>query len=307
MFPEESSSSDSEPEMTSNPRKTSELAYCEIKSKGLPILHAGVLTIRVLQEFEYCCKNSFGSSKVEQADQVPRVLYNIRCPLIQEWIENERSVLVTLSFDQFIIALRDSQLSSTWAQDATQAFLNCSMGKDQCFRQWVHTIRLLNLDLKGQPAHHDDIRLRPFICNKMDPDLRNRLGKPIHDIVQFKDWVDAIQLIDEQLKSDRKRTREEFEFLWNQKRPRISEMVTKPASRFPHSVSSSRPAPSSSQPQLSSTLPRLPKLTIEERDFLKLHNGCYKCRRTEAGHISKDCPNPFPNPATYVSPLHVAR
>lgn len=181
------------------------------------------------------------------------------------------------------------------------------MGKDHRFRQWVHSIRLLNSDLRGQPAHHDDIRLRSFICNKMDPDLRNRVGKTIHDIVEFKDWVDAIQLIDEQLKSDRKRAREEFEFLWNQKKPCVSETVTRTSSRPPHFSSSSRSAHSAVRTPLTSSLPRLPKLTIEERDFLKQHNGCFKCRRKDAGHISKDCPNPFPNPATYISPLSVVR
>lgn len=293
--------------MHSTPRRTSDLAYCEIKSKGLPLLHAGVLTIHVLREFESCCKNSFGSNKVTPADQVQQVLYNIRCPLIQEWIENERAVLIDLSFDQFIIALHDSQLPSTWVQDATQAFLNCSMGKDQRFIQWVHTIHLLNSDLRGQPAHHDDIRLRTFICHKMDSDLRKRVGKPIHDLVEFKDWVDAIQLIDKQLKSDRKRACEDFEFLWNQKKPCTSDSVSKTSSRPFHFPSSSRQTFSLAHPQSAANLPRLPKLSDEEREFLKQHKGCFKCRRTEAGHVSKDCPNPFPNPANYILPLQRAR
>ncbi|TKA50134.1 hypothetical protein B0A53_06510 [Rhodotorula sp. CCFEE 5036] len=45
--------------------------------------------------------------------------------------------------------------------------------------------------------------------------------------------------------------------------------------------------------------PRLPTLTAREKADLDEHEGCYKCRRTNAGHRSNACPNGFP-PAEFV-------
>lgn len=43
----------------------------------------------------------------------------------------------------------------------------------------------------------------------------------------------------------------------------------------------------------------MPKLTDEERDYLNANSGCFKCRRTNVSHRSSDCPNGFPDGATY--------
>jgi hypothetical protein len=47
-------------------------------------------------------------------------------------------------------------------------------------------------------------------------------------------------------------------------------------------------APSSTHENKSSS--RLNKLTPEERAILRANNGCFKCRRPNAGHLAKDCP-----------------
>jgi hypothetical protein len=39
---------------------------------------------------------------------------------------------------------------------------------------------------------------------------------------------------------------------------------------------------------------RLAKLTQEERAVLRANNGCFKCRKVNAGHVTKDCPEVFP-------------
>ncbi len=43
----------------------------------------------------------------------------------------------------------------------------------------------------------------------------------------------------------------------------------------------------------------LPKLTEGERKLLEQSKGCLKCRKVNAGHFAKACPDGFPNPANY--------
>jgi hypothetical protein len=47
------------------------------------------------------------------------------------------------------------------------------------------------------------------------------------------------------------------------------------------------PTASTSSPTATSFIP---KLTQAERDLLKAHEGCYRCRNFYAGHFSRDCP-----------------
>ncbi|KAI0993583.1 hypothetical protein K3495_g13277 [Podosphaera aphanis] len=34
----------------------------------------------------------------------------------------------------------------------------------------------------------------------------------------------------------------------------------------------------------------LKPITEQERDYLRANNGCFRCRQTNAGHISRTCP-----------------
>ena len=56
-----------------------------------------------------------------------------------------------------------------------------------------------------------------------------------------------------------------------------------PNSRPVHTVSSSR--------QVTPVAGKLGKLSLEERKILDENNGCYACRKINAGHWSKDCPD----------------
>ena len=64
------------------------------------------------------------------------------------------------------------------------------------------------------------------------------------------------------------------------------------------------------QQQQQQQRPRLARLTDEEKAYLRANNGCYKCRRVNAGHMSWDCTVPSRSvnnlaiesiPATYQS------
>jgi hypothetical protein len=63
----------------------------------------------------------------------------------------------------------------------------------------------------------------------------------------------------------------------------------------PRDTTSSRPRPStparrSPSPTPSSSTPRLAPLTDAERDYLRANNGCFRCRKINANHLSQNCP-----------------
>ena len=84
---------------------------------------------------------------------------------------------------------------------------------------------------------------------------------------------------------------------------------------IPRTASSSRttsPAPYRSGPSRSaSPHPRgsssaytsdpIPKLTPEMRDKLMANNGCFRCRKYNAGHLARDCPGPSSRPGPTLS------
>lgn len=63
-----------------------------------------------------------------------------------------------------------------------------------------------------------------------------------------------------------------------------------PSKPPPVNRSPSAPGPSGT-PRSTSVAPRLSKLTDAERDNLRANNGCFKCRKANAGHTSRECPH----------------
>src|SRR5258705_3990587 len=76
-------------------------------------------------------------------------------------------------------------------------------------------------------------------------------------------------------------------------RPPLQPMRTNSGSSFPN-----RPYATGSNAIPSSTC-SLQKLNDEDREILQMHHGCKKCRRCYVQHDNTNCPNDFPDPATY--------
>ncbi len=54
-----------------------------------------------------------------------------------------------------------------------------------------------------------------------------------------------------------------------------------------------RPSVEPRSPRSTSSVPRLPKLTDELRAELRANNGCFRCRKPNAGHVAANCPGPL--------------
>ena len=98
-------------------------------------------------------------------------------------------------------------------------------------------------------------------------------------ITDYQAWTNAVKLEDRLLRQDLENARSVS--------LGVSATTSGPQARA-LSVSSTQLVSPSSTP--SSTGPRLP----DEKRILSEHDGCFKCRRSYAGHRTCECPNGFP-------------
>ncbi|THG93882.1 hypothetical protein EW026_g7471 [Hermanssonia centrifuga] len=158
-----------------------------------------------------------------------------------------------------------------------------------------------NALLIGTTSFFSDKRLRKHIESHAFEDLRTLAETAeVMGLTDFQEFKEALSEADSKRRVDRA------------KRKREIENVLAARSRFSVPSSSSRPAPTSgsailnsgpsagananSRPSRAGTLP---KLTEAERKLLEQTKGCLKCRKLNAGHFARACPDGFPNPVGY--------
>jgi hypothetical protein len=171
------------------------------------------------------------------------------------------------------------------------------MSRTMRFWDFAQDVRALNIVLRGTPSHMDDSMLRNQLEAGLEPSLQAECSREgLCAITTLKDWIERVKKVDERLASDRKRYRDIF---IEESNIRASKRPALGNSRIPNAPTSNS---TSSAASSSGTKPfvRLPKLTDAEKDLLRAHSGCFKCRRFNAGHGSNsaDCPG-FPSGGGY--------
>src|SRR5277367_5933879 len=159
------------------------------------------------------------------------------------------------------------------------------------FFHWAQEMKALNIVLRGSPSHLDDATLRNQMEAALHSELRTACSREeIHKITDLKPWIERVKKVDERLESEKKRYREIFaeESSRSSKRPALANY-----SRTANTTSSSATIASSQ----SRVYP--PKLTPAETALLRLHHGCFKCRRFNQNHSAKDCPLDSPSSVGY--------
>ncbi|THG94041.1 hypothetical protein EW026_g7348 [Hermanssonia centrifuga] len=116
-------------------------------------------------------------------------------------------------------------------------------------------------------------------------------------LADFQEFKETLSDADSKRRIDRNRRKREIEaFITSRAR------FTIPAA--PSRTSANAAKPLISGPSAGSTAnvrraAALPKLTDGERKLLEQSKGCLKCRKLNAGHFAKNCPNGFPDAASY--------
>ncbi|KAJ7097228.1 hypothetical protein B0H15DRAFT_797918 [Mycena belliarum] len=141
--------------------------------------------------------------------------------------------------------------------------------------------------------------------------IKDKVAPAIADD-KFDDWVRAVVEIDDGRTWDDARlgriAAAQQAALEKGKRRAASvadESERAPRKSFKAAGSAASIKPSSTSSTASGSGLFCPPLSVEERDLLSAHEGCNKCRRFYAGHVTKSCPNNFPDPASY-KPLTTA-
>jgi hypothetical protein len=224
---------------------------------------------------------------------VGKILYNFESAEIQTWVYAEEDRLAGLDFNAFIVELKKKFLPRTWERTLVRDQI--ALQGESTFVAWVDRVIAANTELRGATSVYyiepDKLRLhliprmrpaleRAYHANNLKPNATATTGI-LNAIADFADWKECVNVLDIEL------TEKNEEWV-----DRLSKMATKPRSAAPS-------RPSNTQRGLTvegglsgvgkESYVGVPKLTREEKDILKAHLGCYKCRTFYVGHFSPDC------------------
>jgi hypothetical protein len=216
---------------------------------------------------------------VKDEDKVAKVLTGFRDPLIKAWLAANDDHLKTLDFDDFLTEFRDEWLPTDWEADTRAEIVSSNLNPlTERFADWTRRLRELNVTLIGTPSHFNDRQMRAQLESCIDKDLRQlaRL-EDAHKIRELVPWVNKLRDLDLRRTNDRKRRHEEF-LNWQTKERQPGSSRYRPTDPTPRTRATDKPP---------SEFP--PKLTPDERRVLQEHDGCFKCRKLNAGHRASDC------------------
>ncbi|KAF8149947.1 hypothetical protein B0H34DRAFT_667072, partial [Crassisporium funariophilum] len=277
--------------------------------KTPPTLLAGRITPSVLQDWQDYAEAFFAKVKIAEDDKVKSILSCFPDVRINNWINNNDDTLKTAgyTFIDFMTALRKRFLEPQWASAIMRSTVNSKMEKSDSFLVWANRVMKGNNLLKGTDVRLTKAQLRTtlqgnmseFLASKIDrleKDRRDRLDA----IPDFEDWIDAIALIDDELRENLKHVIEMTTENVVPNRQQQSYVTSGANAVMPARNNGYRPP--SNQVQSSRQLgsePRCPRLTPEEIRLLDMHDGCRTCRQFYCGHRSMDCQKGFPLRAGY--------
>jgi hypothetical protein len=273
------------------PAGSKNVAYVDQDSSSKPpVLHAGDVTPAVMREFEEGCIGYFENKEIEEGKQVRKILAGFKDTRVRDWISTDRARLLGLTFDDFMTEFRAAYLDDDWEETTRRELGAMAQGSDS-FWDYAIRVQAKNSLLVSTSSHLDEEKLRHRIEAGMDELLARRCMHAKANKVQgLKKWLVEVKRLDDLMRAERK----EFESIARAGREsnRRSNPLGEPSQR------ANAPAASGSR----TTRPggkTLPKLTESERQLLFDNDGCLKCRKFFAGHHSVNCPNAFPNTASY--------
>ncbi|KIL54141.1 hypothetical protein M378DRAFT_93083, partial [Amanita muscaria Koide BX008] len=263
----------------------------------LPTLTEGKITPQTLYRFEKGCQRYFLIKNVAgDAEKIVRTTAGIRDPAIMAWAESNNLRFATLPFADFLKELRERALDTDWETDIRREMALSKYSLNTDFQNWADNIIFLNCLLHDSTKKYDEKGLLELLQTNLDADLDREVRAPRSQIRSdtIKHWIEDVRRLAETARRDIKRLREFAEEAHQRSAKRQSATSVSKGSR-----------PFSNMTNVVAQQPWAPgagmqKLTWEERDLLREHEGCYKCREFYVEHVSSTCPTGFPDARTYV-------
>ena len=254
----------------------------------LPKVSPGVLTLEVLTEVQYCIEN-YGMLEGIDMDKNGGK-YAAICfqdPSIRNWLNVDRERLGEMGLSEFMEELKEAFLGSDWQEDIEREVYASQQGA-RPFLEWVTHIEAKNSQLPFTsqlsyqrlclelPSRLNDTLFRAL---KADPYADKVCTKSAEHRINFRAWATHVKTLEDLVNARKAETT-----------ALVAEMLKAERSKTAKAVPKSQANPS----RFSSSSNRagsFHRLTKEEMDILNRHHGCYRCRRFNAGHSARNCPN----------------
>jgi hypothetical protein len=247
-------------------------------SSHAPVLSSGRVTIAAIRVFENACRRYFQHKKIEEENRVPSILYNFESSAIQSWINANQERLATMNFVEFLLEFKKKFLPRTWQDTlvSTQIALQGSVS----FLTWSESVREANAELNIAKSDYyiPDNKLRNHFVPRLSTTLKasydaHNTHGDLDKIANLDEWIECVHLLDTEIENKRKE--------W------LKVIVDKGKTT---TAKDSRTMGASTSVNIPNATSFIPKLTQAERELLKAHEGCFRCRVFYSGHISRDCP-----------------
>ncbi|KAG2746332.1 hypothetical protein P692DRAFT_20820289 [Suillus brevipes Sb2] len=276
----------------------SKMARVEQKAANkLPILTVGEISPEVLLAWEIGCRRFCIHKGVPDTEMVSKVAWGMRDPIIQTWYHNDYDRFNKLSFAEYINEVRSYWLPTDWVVTVRQKMWSSMQGQKP-FNEWAFEILSKNNLLQGTPSHLTDTNLRYHLEARMHPDLAYKYHAEKTTETDLRKWIKKVGLLDDKRLCDIERYKEAIETALRAERRKIT-TSKKSASSARSNPKAGRNMSTTSISSSSRPFIRLPPLTDNERQLLRDNEGCFKCREPFVQHSSNNCPNGFPDGATY--------
>ena len=170
------------------------VAECEqIHSSKSPILTAGDVTPKVLQSFELACLDYFTEKNVPEGEQVRKILGCFHDNRIRDWVRGDCLHLLRLTFDDFMVELREGYLASDWVNTICLELLSltlaaCPVGST--FWDYFNHMQSLNSLLINTTSFQKEKYFRQKVEAGLDAELTQKCwDKGCQDIAALRAWA----------------------------------------------------------------------------------------------------------------------
>ncbi|KIL55191.1 hypothetical protein M378DRAFT_91285, partial [Amanita muscaria Koide BX008] len=272
--------------------------YEQENPSKLPTLTKGKITPQTLYRFEKGCLRYFSIKSVtEDTEKIVRIMAGIRDPSLGAWFDSNNAHLITLSFIEFIKALRKQVLDTDWESSIRRQMAVSKYTLNLDFQNWADNIVFLNCLLDNSDQKLDEKGLLSLLKTNLDDKLDWEVQAPRNCVrsENLKEWMEDVRGLAEDARIDIKRVREYVDEV--QQRSVKRQAATSISSRRPRAFGN---ATNTIQLGSRETADCCPALTADKRTLLNAHRGCFKCRSFYSGHFSNACPNGFLDGKTYV-------
>ncbi|KAF7759859.1 hypothetical protein Agabi119p4_11554 [Agaricus bisporus var. burnettii] len=176
-------------------------------SNTLPTITRGILTPTILDDWQVLCQRIFSNRQVPAGDQVRRVLRSFNDLRLRNYVSEHYTYLETITFDEFMVLIRDEFLPLGWDDDILSKILQLQGPRP--FDQWVATLRNNNGLLKDTGKSLSDSRMREQIKMAMNDDIKKRYRERkdilgLESIPTLERWIARITVLAEEVESAEK-------------------------------------------------------------------------------------------------------